>query len=300
MNRIYLALIFILALTMHSVAGQAQEKQTFTVNGEVFDEKGDPVIGAYVTLQNKPGVGAVTDVDGKFTLKVDLYDQISVSYVGYKPVTHRFTKVEQNIKLSLNETVHEVDEVVVVGMGTQRKVSVAGAITTIDPKDLERPATNIVNTLAGRVAGVIGVQSSGEPGKNISEFWVRGIGTFGANSAALVLIDGIEGNLSQVEAADVESFSVLKDASATAVYGNRGANGVVIVTTKRGLEQKLRVTARANFTTSFLKRLPDYIDATQYAEMANEAAVATGISPIYSNTELDIIKYGLDSDLILT
>ncbi len=297
MNRIYSTLILLLMLSMQSVTLQAQEKQTFSVKGEVVDEKGEPIIGAYVTIQDKPGVGSVTDIDGAFTLKVDLYDQISVSYVGYKPVTHRFTKVEETVKLTLGETVQDVDEVVVVGMGTQRKVSVAGAITTVDPKSLERPATNIVNALAGRVAGVIGVQSSGEPGKNISEFWVRGIGTFGANSSALVLIDGIEGDLSQVEAADVESFSVLKDASATAVYGNRGANGVVIVTTKRGVEQKLRITARANYTASFLKRLPDYIDATQYAELANEAAAATGLAAVYSDTELDIIRYGLDSDL---
>ncbi len=284
-------------LAMQPAFAQAQDKQSFTAKGEVIDENGEPVIGAYVTIQDKPGTGAVTDIDGKFSIKVEVYDQISISYVGYKPVTHRFTKLEETVKITLKESVADVDEVVVTGMGKQRKVSVAGAITTIDPTLLERPATNIVNTLAGRVAGVIGVQSSGEPGKNISEFWVRGIGTFGANSAALVLIDGLEGDLSQVEAADVESFSVLKDASATAVYGNRGANGVVIVTTKRGLQQKLRITARANYTASFLKRLPDYIDATQYAEMANEAAAATGMNPIYSNTELDIIKYGLDSDL---
>jgi hypothetical protein len=157
MNRIYSALILFLMLSMQSMVLQAQEKQTFSVKGEVVDEHGEPVIGAYVTIQDKPGVGAVTDVDGAFTIKVDLYDQISVSYVGYKPVTHRFTKVEETVKIVLGETVQEVDEVVVVGMGKQRKVSVAGAITTVDPKSLERPATNIVNTLAGRVAGVIGV-----------------------------------------------------------------------------------------------------------------------------------------------
>ena len=129
-------------------------------------------------------------------------------------------------------------------MGTQRKVSVAGAISSIKPAELDVPSTNIVNTLGGRVPGIIAVQHSGEPGKNISEFWVRGIGTFGASSGALVLIDGLEGDLSQIDAADVESFSVLKDASATAVYGSRGANGVVLVTTKRGLEQKLKITGK--------------------------------------------------------
>lgn len=162
---------------------------------------------------------------------------------------------------------------------------------------LELPATNIVNTLGGRVPGVISIQSSGEPGRNISEFWVRGIGTFGANSGALVLIDGLEGNLSQIDPADVESFSVLKDAAATAVYGSRGANGVVLVTTKRGKQEQLKITFRSNYTISELRRLPRYVGATQYAEMANEAAVASGMSPIYDDTQMDIIRYGLDPDL---
>ena len=126
---------------------------------------------------------------------------------------------------------------------------------------------------------------------------MRGIGTFGANSGALVLIDGLEGNLSQIDPADVESFSVLKDAAATAVYGSRGANGVVLVTTKRGKEEQLKITFRSNYTISELRRLPKYVNAIQYAEMANEAAAADGLSPIYDNTQMDIIRYGLDPDL---
>ena len=282
-------------VSMLALTAQAQE--SFDVKGLVIDETGEAVIGATVTIQNKPGIGTVTDVDGVFTIKADLYDVLMVSYVGYTSVTYRLEKRETSVTIQLKESTKEVDEVVVVGMGTQRKISVAGAITTIAPIELEKPATNIVNSLAGRVAGIIGVQRSGEPGKNISEFWVRGIGTFGANSSALVLIDGLEGDLSQVEAADVESFSVLKDAAATAVYGSRGANGVVIVTTKRGLDQKLMITARANYTVSRLKRLPEYLGAYEYAEMANEAAVATGMNPIYDNVEMDIIKYNLDPDL---
>lgn len=283
------------ALCLIAVAVNAQE--SFEVRGHVVDETGEDVIGATVTLQNKPGIGTVTDAEGVFVIKADLYDILVVSYVGYTSVTYRLEKKESSVTIQLKESTKDVDEVVVVGMGTQRKISVAGAITTIAPIELEKPATNIVNSLAGRVAGIIGVQHSGEPGKNISEFWVRGIGTFGANSSALVLIDGLEGDLSQVEAADVESFSVLKDAAATAVYGSRGANGVVIVTTKRGLDQKLRITARANYTVSQLKRLPNYLGAYEYAEMANEAAVATGMNPIYDNVEMDIIKYNLDPDL---
>lgn len=291
----YLSLIFMLVLTMQSAF--AQEEKSFTAKGMVVDANNEPIVGATVVIQDKPGVGTVTDLDGKFSVKVKMYDNLMVSYIGFEQALYRITKEDESIKIVLKEKGIDVDEVVVVGMGSQRKVSVAGAITTINPTELEKPATNIVNTLAGRVAGVIGVQSSGEPGKNISEFWVRGIGTFGANSSALVLIDGLEGDLSQVEAADVESFSVLKDASATAVYGNRGANGVIIVTTKRGLEQKLRITARANYTLSHLKRVPEYLDATRYAELANEAAVQSSMPPVYSDVEMDILRYNLDPDL---
>ena len=294
MNRV---IVFLLCFLTIACQAFAQGEQSFTLTGTVFDEFNEPVPGANVYVKNKPGVGVTTDIDGKYHLKVSIYDIIVVSFLGYENFEQRLTKKLDDLKVTLKPSTEHLDEVVVVGMGTQRKVSVAGAITTMEPAQLEVPATNIVNTLAGRVAGVIGVQSSGEPGKNISEFWVRGIGTFGASSGALVLIDGLEGDLSQVDAADVESFSVLKEAAATAAYGSRGANGVVLVTTKRGLESKLKITGRANLTISHLKRLPDYVDGAQYAELANEAAVASNMSPIYNSTEMDIIRYGLDPDL---
>lgn len=294
MNRILIIFAFLFSFSMLL---DAQEGQNIILKGTVLDEFNEPVPGANVYVKDKPGVGVITDLDGKFQLKVSMYDVLVVSFVGYENFEHRLTKREESIKVNLKPTSEKLDEVVITGMGTQRKISVAGAISTIEPAQLEVPATNIVNTLAGRVTGIIGVQSSGEPGKNISEFWVRGIGTFGANSGALVLIDGLEGSLSQIDAADVESFSVLKDAAATAVYGSRGANGVVLVTTKRGLESKLRITGRANMTISHLKRLPDYVNASQYAELANEAAVASNMAPIYNQTQMDIIKYGLDPDL---
>ena len=185
MNRIIV--IFTLFLTFVFQIS-AQEEQSFTLTGTVFDEFNEPVPGANVYIKDKPGVGVTTDIDGKYQLKVNTYDIIVVSFLGYENFERRLTRKIENLKITLKPATEHLDEVVVVGMGTQRKVSVAGAITTMEPAQLEVPATNIVNTLAGRVAGVIGVQSSGEPGKNISEFWVRGIGTFGANSGALVLM----------------------------------------------------------------------------------------------------------------
>ena len=280
-----------------AVQAGAQNKQqpAITVNGQVVDSNDMPIVGATVYIKDEPGTGNITNSEGRFTLKAKLYNTLVVSFVGYETVEQILTS-DDDVKITLKEG-NELEEVVVVGMGTQRKVSVTGAVAVVDTKDLELPATNIVNTLGGRVPGVISVQSSGEPGRNISEFWVRGIGTFGANSGALVLIDGLEGNLSQIDPADVESFSVLKDAAATAVYGSRGANGVVLVTTKRGKEEQLKITFRSNYTISELRRLPKYVNAIQYAEMANEAAAADGLSPIYDNTQMDIIRYGLDPDL---
>lgn len=294
MNRALM--FFVLFLTL-AVSLSAQEEQTFILSGTVYDDLNEPVPGANVYVKDKPGVGVTTDLDGKFNLKVSQYDVIVVSFLGYDNFEKRLVEKLTNLKVTLKPASTQIDEVVVVGMGTQRKVSIAGAISSIKPAELDVPSTNIVNTLGGRVPGIIAVQKSGEPGKNISEFWVRGIGTFGASSGALVLIDGLEGDLSQIDAADVESFSVLKDASATAVYGSRGANGVVLVTTKRGLEQKLKITARANLTISQLKRLPDYVDGYQYGLLANEAKAAIGDSPLYSPIELEIIRDGLDPDL---
>jgi TonB-linked SusC/RagA family outer membrane protein len=190
-----------------------------------------------------------------------------------------------------------MDEVVITGMGSQRKISVVGAITSINTAELQTPATTLANMMGGRVPGIISMMTSGEPGKNISEFWVRGIGTFGASSSALVLIDGLEGDLNSIDPADIEAFSILKDASATAVYGVRGANGVILVTTKRGQSGKLKITARANLTLSHLSRMPEYLGGYDYARLANEARVVRGDQPLYTVQEMNFIQYHLDKDL---
>ena len=201
------------------------------------------------------------------------------------------------MQIKFTNVAQELEEIVVVGHGTQRKISTVAAVTSVDVKELQTPAASISNLLGGRVAGVISMQTSGEPGRNISEFWVRGIGTFGANSSALVLIDGLEGNINSIDPADIESFSVLKDASATAVYGVRGANGVVLITTKKGQVGKLTITGRVNHTVSHLKRTPNYLRAYDYALLANEANIVRGENPIYSDVELDIIRDGSDPDI---
>lgn len=155
------------------------------------------------------------------------------SYVGYNTVKKEVGN-SSSISLVMTEDVQSLDEVVVVGMGTQRKASVIGSIASVRMADLKVPSRSLENALVGRMAGIIGVQRSGEPGQDASSFWIRGISTFGANQDPLVLVDGVERSMTNISPEEIESVSILKDASATAVYGVRAANGVVLVTTRKG------------------------------------------------------------------
>ncbi|MBL1411241.1 SusC/RagA family TonB-linked outer membrane protein [Sphingobacterium faecale] len=291
-------ILCILPLCLWFTGAFAQQTEELTIAGTVVNEKNVPVQSVSIYIKDRPAGGASTDENGKFSIKAIYGDMLVFSYVGYESVEHLVTKSQANLSIKLADKSLDVEEVVVVGLGaTQRKISSVGAITTVDVKQLQSPAPSMSNLLGGRAAGVISMQTSGEPGANIADFWIRGIGTFGANSSALVLIDGLEGDLNTIDPADVESFSILKDASATAVYGVRGANGVVLITTKRGTVDRIQITARANSTLSRLNRLPKYLGAYDYAKLANEAAFSRGESPIYNPTELGIIENGLDPDM---
>ncbi|MFA7493001.1 MAG: TonB-dependent receptor [Proteiniphilum sp.] len=289
--------IFLLFLLHLFLFVNAQQRAAFTLNGTVHDEMGSTLPGATVYLKDQVGIGTITDIDGQFSINVRIGDVVMVSFVGYATAEYVVLKEESPVIIELKVDSEELDEVVVVGMGSQRRISSLAAVTSVDVSELQTPVASVANLLGGKVPGVISMQVSGEPGKNISEFWIRGIGTFGASSGALVLIDGLEGDINSIDPADIQSFSVLKDASATAVYGVRGANGVVLVTTKRGETGKLAITARTNFSLSALRRVPDYLGAYDYAMLVNEALSVRGSAPAYNDVELDIIKYGLDNDL---
>lgn len=269
-----------------------------TYSGTVIGEDGYELIGVTVTLKENPSKGGITDQDGKFRLSdIPPRSTVVFSYVGFQNQEVRITESKERQTIVMKQDVSELEEVVVVGRGTQRKVSVVGAITSIDPAHIQVPASSVSNMLQGRVPGVIGVTRSGEPGNDFSEFWVRGISTFGASSSALILIDGVEGELNTLDASDIESFSILKDASATAVYGVRGANGVVIITTKRGKAGKLSINFKTNATYSYSPRMPSYVDAVDYALLANEARSVRSKDPIYTDTEIELFRTGLDPDL---
>jgi len=276
----------------------AQAQTDLNVGGLIMTENGEEIIGATVSIKEVPGKGVVTDLDGRFKLKeIKSGQTLVVTYIGYKKYEQKITKSDERMRIILHEVIDNMDEVVVVGQGTQRKISVTGAITNVDKKDLHVPATSVSNMLGSRVPGIISVTRSGEPGNDYSQFWIRGISTFGANSSALVLIDGIEGDLNRLDPEDIESFSILKDASATAVYGTRGANGVVLVTTRRGKAGKLRVDGKVNFNYSYSPRMPEYVNAYEYASLANEAAVSRGLDPIFNDVDMQLFKNGMDPDL---
>lgn len=289
------------ALLTHAGYAYSQDNGTakqFSVAGVILDDTGEPCIGATVRVKNEPGVGTISDVDGKFAIKVKPGATLLFEYVGMETIQRTILKDEPSlsIKFKVAKT-NAIDEVVVTGLVSQKKVSVVGAVSTINMEELRTPGTSLVNMIGGRMPGVITMQVSGEPGQNLSNFWVRGVSTFGAGAGALVLIDGIEGRLNDIDVDDVESISVLKDAAATAVYGVRGANGVVLVTTKRGSKEKIQVTARATVKLSQIKRLPEYLSSYDYARLANEARAMSGESDLYTPIQLDIIKNNLDPEL---
>jgi TonB-linked SusC/RagA family outer membrane protein len=291
----YMFTLLLLAAVCFTLPAQ-QREASISVEGTVSDAlTGETIPGVNVIVKGKLG-GTTTDINGKFSIRAQRGEWLLFSFVGYESYEWLVTEETKNLKVTLSESTQQIEEVVVTGIGVQRRISTLAAVTSVDAKDLQVPAPSVTNMLGGRVAGVFTMQASGEPGKNLAEFWVRGIGTFGANSSALVLIDGLEGDINSIDPADIESFSVLKDASATAVYGVRGANGVVLITTKRGQSGKLAITGRMNYTLSHLRRLPDYLRAYDYALLANEAHEVRGETPLYNDIQMDVIKDRLDPD----
>ena len=290
--------LLVLTLLLGAVASFAQSEAV--LSGGITDTGGEPLPGASVTLmETKTPFGVVTDVDGKFSITVPVNSTVEVSFLGFVSQTFR-VKSSQKIHVSLVEDENVLDDVVVVGFGTQKKESVVGAVAAIKPKELTAPVRSLTNSIAGKVAGIIAVQSSGEPGKDDAQFWIRGISTFTGNQNPLVLVDGIERPMSNVDPLEIESFSVLKDASATAVYGVRGANGVILITTRRGFDGKAKVDARYEQGFSFATKRPSYMRAYERSVLFNEAIDANpsaAQSLKYSNEEIIAMRDGTDPEL---
>ena len=290
MNRILIFFVLFLSLT---VSLCAQEEQNFILSGTVYDELNEPVPGANVYIKDKPGVGVTTDLNGNFKLRVSQYDVLVVSFLGYENQEKRLVAKQANLKVTLKPASKEIDEVVVVGYGRQKKESVVGAISTVDVANLKVPGASISNVLAGQLAGVVAMSRSGEPGKNsAADFYIRGVSSFKGNSTPLVLVDGIERELDLVDTDDIASFSILKDASASAVYGVRGANGVILITTKKGNVGKPVINVRTEAGITSPTKMPKMVNSAQWADLYND------IQPGYYTPEtIEMYRNGSDLDL---
>ena len=260
-----------LALVLSTVAAVAQTK---TVKGVIYEEEtGEPMPGATVSVEGSTR-GVMTDLDGSFELTgVKPTDRLKFECLGKETQVLQVGTMT-NFVVKLKNAANELDEVTVVAFGKQRKESVIGSISTVDVKTLKVPSSNLTTALAGNVAGVIAYQRTGEPGQDNADFFVRGITTFGANTSPLILIDNIEltsTDLARLQPDDIESFSIMKDATATALYGARGANGVIFVTTKRGQEGPAKIFARVETSISAPTDVVELADPVTYMKSYNEA-----------------------------
>jgi TonB-linked SusC/RagA family outer membrane protein len=267
------------------------------VKGKVTSATGETLPGATVKVKGTTKT-AVTNIKGEFELKgVDGDAVLIVSYTGY--VTQEIPLNNQrNITITLQEDQQSLNEVAVVAYGVQKKISLVGAQSSVSIKDLKQPVRSLANSLAGRVAGVISVQRTGEPGNDDAAIWIRGISTFDNSlSSPLILVDGVPRSFSNVDPEDIESFTVLKDASATAVYGVRGANGVIIINTKKGNNSKPKINFKYNQGLTAFTKLPKFADGVTYLQASNEALVTRGGVAKYSQAVIDATANGTDPEL---
>ena len=276
----------------------AEQQAKRVITGVVVDAKdGEPLPGATVSVVGDKNALTATDIDGNFSLSIPGNKSVLlVTYVGYN---EKRVPVEDLgfVKIEMSGSENTLDEVVVVGAGTQKRVSVTGAITSVKGDELRLPAGNLTTALAGKIAGVVSSTRSGEPGSS-AEFYIRGIGTFGGRQTPLILLDDVEisvSDLDYIPAENIESFSILKDASATAIYGSRGANGVMIVKTKGGdYNTQTRVGVSFENSFNFKGDFPEFLDGPSFMSLYNEARVARGNTPYYSDVAIERTRQGLN------
>lgn len=290
-----IGMLLTLALILIGQVAQAQSKQ---VTGVVKDATGETVIGASVLEKGTPSNGTITDMDGNFKLTVSSGNAtLQISFVGYQTQEISLNG-KSSIAVTLKEDSEMLEEVVVVGYGAQKKESVIGAISQVSSKDLlSTPAANVSQAIAGKIPGVITSQTSGAPGADDAQIFIRGRATFAGDAQPLILVDGVERAFSQIAPDDIETISVLKDASATAVYGVRGANGVMLITTKRGKEQKPEVSLTANWQIQSPTRGDTYLNSYQSVVLLEEALRNDGINSWYSDNDIEMYRKSVAGQL---
>lgn len=301
-------LVFIFVLGIHQavvaadnpllIVTEMQASSPIKITGRVIDENGEPLPGVTIVLQGTPR-GVITDIDGSFTIDAEIGNELKISYIGMETqvVTIKNT---QPLTIKLTQKTDELDEVTVVAFAKQKKESVLASVSTVKPAELRAPTSNLTTALAGRIAGVISYQRSGEPGADDADFFVRGVTTFGYKKDPLILIDGVEmtsSDLSRLQVDDIASFSIMKDATATALYGSRGANGVILVTTKEGTEGPAKISARVEISQSSPTQKTKWADPITYMELENEASLYDNNILKHSYQKIANTKAGLNPNV---
>lgn len=291
----YTYLLFFLLCVMPEIIWA--QRNTKTISGKVlFENDKEPIPGVTVWLKNTSN-GTITDINGDYKITVKEEGTLVFSFLGMKtlevPINNRSV-----INVTMVEDTETIDEVVIVGYGEQKKESVVGSISSLDPAKLVLPSSSLSNALAGQLAGVVAMSRSGEPGRaSNAEFYIRGISSFAGNRSPLVLVDGIERSMDLVDVEDIESFSILKDAAASAVYGMRGANGVILITTRKGQKGKAKINVRGEYSLTSPTKTPEFINSVQWADLYNEAYRRTNFRDFYSPEAIEMYKNGTDPDL---
>ena len=274
------------------IEANAQQQQKKRISGTVLDENGQPIIGANI-IEVGTNNGTVTNIDGKFSLNVSEDAKIRISYIGYAEQEIKTTG-KSDFQIVLKENTKSLDEVVVVGYGTQKKVNLTGSVASVDSKMIEgRPITSVSAGLAGLLPGVYVRQSTGLPGSDNATIRIRGIGTLN-NSSPMVLIDGVEASMSDINSNDIASISALKDAASASIYGSKAANGVILITTKSGKEGKPTVNYNGDFGWQSPTRLPEYLGSADYAVLYNEALANSGKPARFSDQDIELFRNGTD------
>lgn len=271
--------------TLFNGVAFAQQSSKRTVSGVVVDEQNEPLPGVGVVIKSSTR-GVMTDLDGSFSITVSDSDFLVFSYLGFQEAEYSARNCPKQVRLI--PQVNEMEEVTVIGFAKQKKESVIASVTTIKPDELRIPSSNLTQTLAGNAAGIISRQLSGEPGEDNAQFFIRGVTTFGYSQNPLILIDNIESStqdLARLSPDDIAAFSIMKDATATAIYGARGANGVLLVTTKQGREGKLNVSARIESSLSMPTSRIEMVDPIEYMKYQNEAVLTRNPLAIRPNTD---------------
>jgi TonB-linked SusC/RagA family outer membrane protein len=272
--------------------------QSLRITGKVFDNFDETLPGVTVMLRGST-TGTITDSNGEFTITVPSDTCVlTFSFIGYKTEEVKIGDA-RIITVRMKEEEKELDEVVVVAFGQQKKSSMISSIQTVNTKDLKIPSSNLTTAFAGKIPGVISYQTTGEPGNDNAQFFVRGVTTFGYKTDPLILIDGFEASandLARLPSDDIEAFSILKDATATAMYGPRGANGIILVTTKEGREGPVRMNVRIDTRITTPTRMNEFVDGVTYMRMYNEALLTRtpNESPYYSEQRIQATEDGMN------